>query len=395
MRARRTIPIIAQDTRVARSILQMAEALVLGSPLLSGEVAEVLARELIFKNGIAFATFPASKASVRGLSSPGCLLDEYAWVSIEGASDVELVRQVRPAMIQFGNSRRLLKLSTPWQRSGVLYDEYSQRLARPDLLVWQASTQTMTPRIAAEDLERERLADPAYYSREFEAQFTDDNEAFIPATDTAAAIAVWKELAPDSALSYTAALDASGLSGGDRFVVAVGHLRPEGQVVDLLRGWQRAAVPQVLDEIASLCRAYRIRRIVADQYSFSFVAELLRQRDIELAQQNFSARSKPEIFFALKNALAAGQMQLPNHPEMIRELRALESTRLSGGGYKIGAPRGMHDDYVTTLALLAHSGSQPQRTPWVFGCDTSAGSSSADDRFFQSSERRSSLARRN
>jgi hypothetical protein len=32
-------------------------------------------------------------------------------------------------MIQFGQARRLIKLSTPWQRSGVLY---TGRVARPD-----------------------------------------------------------------------------------------------------------------------------------------------------------------------------------------------------------------------------------------------------------------------
>ena len=61
------------------------------------------------------------------MTCPAALLDELAWVSIDGADDRELVRQVKPSMIQFGQSRRLLKLSTPWQKSGVIYDEYANR----------------------------------------------------------------------------------------------------------------------------------------------------------------------------------------------------------------------------------------------------------------------------
>ena len=135
--------------------------------------------------------------------------------------------------------------------------------------------------------------------------------------------------------------------------------------VDLLRGWRRATVPQVCDEIAALCKAYSITSILADQYSFSFLQELLRERGVALEQLAFTASSKVEIYFSLKNFLAQGRMQLPDHPEMLRELRALESVRTSRGNYKIGAPRssGQHDDYVTVLALLAHRLTQPELDP--------------------------------
>jgi hypothetical protein len=63
--------------------------------------------------------------------------------------------------------------------------------------------------------------------------------------------------------------------------------------------------------------------------------------------------------------VSTGKLHLPNHLEMIRELRALESTRTSGGNYKISAPRGMHDDFVTVLALLAHRVNESApREPW-------------------------------
>jgi len=354
------IPIIAQDQRVGHDIKRTAEALVLDSPVLQKEVADLRVSEITFRNGLSLIVLPASKASTRGMTCPAALLDELAWVSIEGASDVELVRQVRPSMIQFGESRRLLKFSTPWQSSGVVFTEFSQRAERPDVLVWQAGTATMTPRIRAEDLERERAADPTYFAREFLAEFTSDLEAFIPATDIAPAVGGWREQEPAPGRTYLAALDASGLSGGDRFTFGIAHSDEGTASVAILRGWRRAPVAQVCDEIASLARAYRVQSVVADQYSFVFLSELMRQRGVELEQLAFTARSKPEIFFDLKNALATGTFRLPEHPEALRELRALESVRLSGGGYRIAAPRGGHDDYVTVLALLANKAKRAQ-----------------------------------
>lgn len=360
------VPLIAQDLRVARDIKRAAEALVTASPILSREVAEVRVSEVIFRNGISLICLPASKASVRGLTCPAALLDELAWVSIDGADDKELVRQVRPALIQFGEARRLIKLSTPWQKAGILFDEFSRRFERDDLLVWQASTAAMTPRIPAEYLERERAADAAYFLREYEAQFTDDLESFLPARDVDAALADWGEQAPREGPAYLAALDASGLTGGDRFTFGIAHAEETGGAVDVLRGWRRAPVAQVCDEIAALCRAYRAPEVIADQYSFAFVRELLARREVRLEQLAFSARSKPEVFFALRNALAQGRLRLPNHAEAARELRVLESARTSGGSYRIAAPRGAHDDYATVLALLAHRLAEPQIEPQIY-----------------------------
>lgn len=350
------VPIIAQDTRISNDILRTAESLVLDSPVVRQEVADVRVREVVFRNGVSLIVLPASKASVRGLSCPACFLDEVAWIRLEGADDKELVRQVKPSMIQFGGARRLLKFSTPWlSDSGVIVDDFKNRAERPDVLVWQASTMLMTPRISREELEKERQADPVYFSREYEAIFSSgDLEAFLPGPDIAAAVRTWRELAPGSAPYYVAALDASGLTGGDRFTFGIASSDANGATVSVLRGWRRAPVGEVLDEIASLCRQFRIRDVEADQYSYTFLAELLRQRGVQLTQLAFTARSKPELYFDLKNALSQGKISLPDHPEMVRELRALQALRTSGGNYRIGAPRGQHDDYVTVLALLAN-----------------------------------------
>ncbi|HXP78739.1 MAG TPA: hypothetical protein VN976_02450 [Verrucomicrobiae bacterium] len=39
---------------------------------------------------------------VTGIEPACCLIDELAWISLDGADDKELLRQLRSAMIQFG-----------------------------------------------------------------------------------------------------------------------------------------------------------------------------------------------------------------------------------------------------------------------------------------------------
>jgi hypothetical protein len=216
--------------------------------------------------------------------------------------------------------------------------------------------------IPAEDLERARLADPQNYRREFPAEWLDDVDQFLPDSDISAAIRSGVREKPAADIlkgSYRAALDASGLTGKDKFTFAIGHRAVKGNsgvgvAFDVLRGWSRAPIAVVCDEIASLLKSFRLRTVVADQFGFSFLRELLSHRGIEVRQLPFTARSKPEVMLDLKSGLAQGRIQLLDHPESLRELRMLESRRTSGGNYSISAPRGAHDDYACVIALLNH-----------------------------------------
>ncbi len=248
-------------------------------------------------------------------------------------------------MVQFPN-RKLILLGSPWVKAGVLWDRWQNRGDGSDRLVVHCPTPLMNQLIPAEELAREEQADPQNYRREFLAEWLEDVDAFLPDSDIAAAIRSGvRETAPAQALmgSYFAAIDASGLSGKDKFTLAIGHKAVKGSAgmgvaFDALRGWSRHAVSQVCDEAAVLLKSYGLRSVIADQFGFSFLRELLSQRKVEVRQFAFSARTKPEIFFDLKLGLSQGRLQLLDHPESLRELGMLESKRTCGGNYSISAP---------------------------------------------------------
>jgi len=355
------VPVIAQSRDVAREIMCYLTTFYQQTELRS-EVSEIFKTSIELKNGFVISVQTCSYRAPRGITAPLALLDELGVWRVEG-SDVyrEVVRSLTPAMVQFPN-RKLILLGSPWVKAGVLYDRWERRFEVGDRLVVHCPTPLMNPLIPAEELAREEQADPQNYRREFLAEWLDDIDQFLPDSDIAAAIRSGvRSMPPADVLkgSYAAAIDASGLTGKDKFTLAIGHPAVRGSsgvgvVFDLLRGWSRAPVAAVCDEVAALLNSYGLKRVVADQFGFSFLKELLSQRGIEVAQLPFTARSKAEIFLDLKIAFSQGRIQLLDHAESLRELRMLESRRTSGGNYSIAAPRGQHDDYACVIAVLNH-----------------------------------------
>jgi len=75
-------------------------------------------------------------------------MDEVAFFRLEGQAnaDVEVQASVRRGMIAFPTTR-LLKISTPYMRSGVLFEDHKRGFGQddPDLLVWCATSLLMNP----------------------------------------------------------------------------------------------------------------------------------------------------------------------------------------------------------------------------------------------------------
>jgi len=360
------VVIILQTRPIAREVKRYFDGFYANSSLLGREVEMNLKDSIVLRSGVVISCQTCSYRAPRGITVPLGLGDEIGVWRQEGSEvDREVIRSLTPAMIQFP-SRKLILLGTPWVRAGVLFEAWERRFEPGDQLVLHCPTALMNPLIQREDLEKERGADPQNFAREFEATWTSDLEQFLNDADLVSAVVGGRtELQPQPGIEYAGAIDASGLTGGDRFVFGVGHESNGRSIVDCLRGWRSTPVAQVIDEITGLSKAYRIRKIAADQYSFTFIGELFRQRGIEVEQLAFSARNKPEIFLHMKLRFGQGKIEMIQHAEVLRELRSLESTRLSGGGYRIAEPGGAHDDYACCLAILIRSISQPARQPWV------------------------------
>jgi hypothetical protein len=99
----------------------------------------------------------------------------------------------------------------------------------------------MNPSIRPASLERERRLDPDRFAREYEANFTEDLETFLPGAWIDAAITPGRhELPPRDGVRYEAAVDPSG-GGQDAFTLVIAHAEGSGSdrriAQDVMRGW--------------------------------------------------------------------------------------------------------------------------------------------------------------
>ena len=195
---------------------------------------------------------------------PAGVMDELAFFRLAGQAnaDVEVQASIRRGMVSFPDTR-LVKISTPYLKGGILYDDFVRAFGQndPDLLVWRASTTLMNPTITAERLARERRLDASRFAREYEGEFGEDIDAFLPTAWVDDAIRLGRyELPPRDRVRYHAAVDPSG-GGPDAFTLAIAHAEGVGHkakiVLDVMRGWSRRGsssmdLTGVVNEIAAI-----------------------------------------------------------------------------------------------------------------------------------------------
>jgi len=178
------VALVAQDARAVNIAFSYIRDYLTGSPILKNMLAEEpLATSLKLTNGVTIMCFPSTLRSMRGFSICCAIMDELAYFALEGQadSDKSIQDSITRGMINFPDAK-LIKISTPWMKSGILYVDYQEGFGKdnPDFLVWQASSKLMNPSLLDSTLNRAKRRDAALYEREYEALFTDDLQAFLP-----------------------------------------------------------------------------------------------------------------------------------------------------------------------------------------------------------------------
>ncbi len=355
---RGVIPLIAQDQRATRVAFGYIRDYAVKSPTIQQLIAEEREAELRFTNRMAVACFACTAKSVRGWSIPAAVMDELAFFRAEtGAdTDVEVQAAVRRGMVGFGRTR-LVKISTPYAKGGVLYEDYQRYWGRdePDVLVWKAPSRYMNPALSSARMARERRMDAERFAREYEAEFVEDLTAFLPGAWIEGAVTPGvHERAADPAERYVVAVDPSG-GGADSFTVAVVHLAGARVVQDVMRGWVAARgetmpLAAVVGEIAALAARYGQSEVIGDRYAGQWVAQEFERAGVAY---RVTEQDKSRAYLEAEPLFAQGRIDLLDHERLVRELRLLERRHRVGGRALVDHPRGGHDDYANAVCLAA------------------------------------------
>jgi hypothetical protein len=240
------VVVIATTTKQPAVVYDYILARLEGSPTLRRLIAgEPRADEVELTNGITISVWPCSFRSIRGISIVCAICDEIAfWKDAETNANPasEVLKAIRPAMATFPNAK-LVKISSPFAKQGVIWDDFQARHKRDDLLVWRLDSLTMNTSLDAQFIAGELVRDKEFAEREYFANFFESSTGFLPPETVDAAIVPGRyELAPNPDCFYSAAVDVAFHSDGFGFSLVA--RTPEGRIIqNVLRCWLREPLP--------------------------------------------------------------------------------------------------------------------------------------------------------
>jgi hypothetical protein len=347
---------VALDQRVAKIILDYAQALFEGSPLLRQLIANRTSDALELTNGISLEVRPASFRKLRGPTYVAVIVDEVAYLFTEANyanPDVEVVNAVAPGLATTGGP--LILASSPYAKSGILWNVYRQHYgAKADAhaLVAYGPSRTFNPTLPQRVVDRALEKDRARASAEYLCQFRADIEGFVALEVVEACVGDYREQQASASTTYRAFVDPSGGSE-DSFTLAISHrdYRNDLVVIDAVREVRPPFSPeQVIGDFVALLKSYRIIRVTGDRYAGEFPRELFRKHGISY---ELSAQTKSELFRDFLPLLNSVRVTLPRNDRLVSQIVGLERRVSAGGRETITHADHGHDDLANAVAGAA------------------------------------------
>jgi hypothetical protein len=347
---------VALDQKVAKIILDYAQALFEGSPILRQLIANRTQDAIELTNGVSLEVRPASFRKLRGPTYIAVIADELAYWYTESSyanPDTEILTAVEPGLATTGGP--LILASSPYAKTGVLWEVYrNHHGAKGDArtLVAYGASRVFNPTLPQRVIDRALEKDRPRALAEYMAEFRSDIEGFIALEVVEACVGDYREQQPVTGTSYRAFVDPSGGSN-DSFTLAVSHkdYRSGCVVIDAVRECRPPFSPeQVVEDFAALLKSYRITRVTGDRYAGEFPRELFRKHGIsyELATQ-----TKSELFRDFLPMLNSVRVALPRNDRLMAQIVGLERRVSAGGRETITHADHGHDDLANAVAGAA------------------------------------------
>jgi hypothetical protein len=346
-----TVSCVACDRDQSRIILNYVRSYFDLIPPLRNMVTRRTASGLELENDVSIEVATNSFRAVRGRSFLLSVLDECAFYADENSAspDTELYNAIKPGLATLPGAM-LIGISTPHRKSGLLFSKWKKHFGENDdnVLVIQASTETLNPTIDREFVQQFYDADPQVAAAEWGAQWRDDISGFVDPEVVAACVRGGiKELPPMTQTRYFGFVDPSGGSS-DSMTSAVAHREGEQVIIDCLRERRPPFNPtDVVMEHAAMFRSYGIANAQSDKYAGSWVTEAFAPYGVRIEQ---TARAKNDLYIDLLPLLNAGRIELLDIPRLVSQLCSLERTTVRGARDKIDHPRNGHDDLSNAVA---------------------------------------------
>lgn len=344
---RGVIMIIATDRKQARVIMRYVTALLRSVPMLAAMILRQDAESVDLDNRVTIEIVTASYRTIRGYTVLTCVFDEIAfWRSEDSANPAEeIYAAVQPATATVPGAM-IFGISSPYKQSGLLYGNWRRHFGKDDspILVIQADTRTMNPKVPQRIIDQAMERDPIAASAEYLAQFRSDVGTFLDAELVARAVEPGRrERAPQDRFRYLAFTDPSGGSH-DRFTLGIAHMEKDRVMLDLCRGVTPPFDPSVVvKEFAQVLRSYRCSSVTGDAYAGEWVRTAFEREGITYWRSEFT---KSEVYLESLPLFTTQAVDVLDFQPLLVELQQLERRTTKSGRDSVDHPPMGHDDYA-------------------------------------------------
>jgi len=293
---------------IGKNCLRMLE----NSPVLRRLKKKSTELELVLKNGVIIIASPCTTTALRGIPIAVLIMDEIAFFKLEGKNqDEEIFDSLTPRQSQFKFYKTFL-ISTAGARQGLFFKEFDRGFRIEDRLTIQANTRFVNPEIPQKFLNKEKARNVNNWKREFQAEFSEKLEAFFSFELMQKPFILGGDLPYKSEYKYSLGLDQSGLSGRDRFALAISHKEGDIAIVDIVRSWETKDLDTILNDIEILAKTYHLNEASIDKFSKGYVEHNFKTIGLEIKIRP----SLSIVFVKLKSKMIQDKLQLPDRPDL-------------------------------------------------------------------------------
>lgn len=328
-----------------------------------------------FRNGSQMVALPCSPNLLRGYTAHQVLADESAFFR----DDEIIFYNVLYPMLATTNGT-LIASSTPWATKSVFY----QMCMDPKLEgMWSRHHVTWRDVVAAGLMTQEfidemrQVSPPERFIREFEAEFSEDVDAYVPRELIASCIwtDAWHGLNPRQ-IYYPFESTPKGL-----FSVGIdlGEIH-DHSVVSVVERWNsriglvhchqfplKTPYASVIGYVKVLCDRFQsVEKVLVDATRESYVVKDMQSAGItQVSPVTFSMQSKQEIANYLKEQMQLKTFALPYDPDVIAELNLEKFELTKDGNIKFYHDEGTHDDRFWSIALAVYASRESEKPAFI------------------------------
>jgi len=328
-----------------RIVLNAAKQMVSKSPVLAPMIEREVADALYFRNGSVIEVFPCSSRTTRGNPIAALVLDELAFfTSVDEGEQAaaEVHRALTPSLAQFGADRRLLLCSSP-NGDNFFKERFDLALEQQDAVQADGSGVPVTALKLATWEVRGDLAEDVYdeerialgdelFQAEFGAAFLASGSALLSEADIRQCVTLAGDLSPREIQGAVVGMDVGyrrdrsaavvlGYDWKDEDVLRVAAVRTWAPAQDLSQGTE-AHAEMVLAGVAELARQYDAT-VYGDTYESETTRARLQRHGVHVELTSSAGGVKGRMYRELAMRVRLGQIELPDFPLLIAELRRL------------------------------------------------------------------------